>query len=129
MLVLSDGLPNPTITSLDRNFPQATKVRPTSHPTILLVRNLKLLDPRPSTPILLSYQLGLLTEPTPFLTGKPHTLFRDKDIFEAGAVGLAFCETSMEDDPSGQDVSTAGMSVGIGYGGLERLSGLETIDE
>jgi hypothetical protein len=27
MLVLSDSLPNPTITSLDRNFPQASKVR------------------------------------------------------------------------------------------------------
>ena len=27
MLVLSDSLPGPTITSLDRNFPQASKVR------------------------------------------------------------------------------------------------------
>jgi hypothetical protein len=27
MLMLSDSLPNPTINSLDRNFPQASKVR------------------------------------------------------------------------------------------------------
>lgn len=41
-----------------------------------------------------SSQIGLLASPTPFLTGRPYTLFRGREIFSSGAVGL--CLTSRE---------------------------------
>ena len=41
MLLLSDSLPNSTITSLDRNFPQASKVR-TVHSVLTSPRGLSL---------------------------------------------------------------------------------------
>ncbi|ORY35549.1 hypothetical protein BCR39DRAFT_510672 [Naematelia encephala] len=33
--------------------------------------------------------LGLITAPTPFLTGRPHTLIHNKDVFSTGTLGLA----------------------------------------
>ncbi|THH28024.1 hypothetical protein EUX98_g6166 [Antrodiella citrinella] len=35
-----------------------------------------------------STQLGFLASPTPFLTGRPFTLFRDREIHSSGAVGI-----------------------------------------
>lgn len=35
-------------------------------------------------------KLGLLTAPTPFVTGRPHSLLLGKQVFETGALGLAF---------------------------------------
>ncbi|KAF8880616.1 hypothetical protein CPB85DRAFT_1442968 [Mucidula mucida] len=34
-------------------------------------------------------QLGLIATSTPFITGRPFTLFRNNDIHDSGAVGLA----------------------------------------
>jgi len=40
--------------------------------------------------ILLTYtQLGLVSAPTPFLTGRPHTLFHNGTAYSTGAVGVA----------------------------------------
>lgn len=36
-------------------------------------------------------QIGLIASPTPFATGRPHTLFSGKDIHSEGAVGIAIC--------------------------------------
>jgi len=36
-----------------------------------------------------SVQIGLLSAPTPFLTGRPHTLIHGKDIHSTGTVGIA----------------------------------------
>jgi hypothetical protein len=46
-------------------------------------------------------------------------LFKDQDVFQNGAVGIAFC-----------DIEAVGrLKFGVDYGTLEPLSGLETIDE
>jgi len=37
-------------------------------------------------------QLGLMTAPTPFLTGRPHTLIYNRDIYSSGTLGIAFSE-------------------------------------
>lgn len=36
-----------------------------------------------------SIKSGLITAPTPFLTGRPHTLLMNKEIYSGGSVGLA----------------------------------------
>lgn len=36
-----------------------------------------------------SKQLGLITPPTPFVNGRPFTLYLNESVFEDGAVGLA----------------------------------------
>lgn len=36
-------------------------------------------------------QIGLIASPTPFATGRPHTLFSGKEIYSDGAVGIAIC--------------------------------------
>lgn len=33
--------------------------------------------------------MGLLSAPTPFLTGRPHTLLHNDEIFSSGTVGIA----------------------------------------
>ncbi|KAJ3567082.1 hypothetical protein NP233_g6595 [Leucocoprinus birnbaumii] len=35
-------------------------------------------------------KLGLLASSTPFITGRPVTLFKNREIFDSGAVGIAF---------------------------------------
>jgi hypothetical protein len=34
-------------------------------------------------------QLGLVSSPTPFLTGRPHTLFHNGTAYSTGSVGVA----------------------------------------
>jgi hypothetical protein len=64
-------------------------------------------------------QLGLITHPTPFLTGRPYTLVHGNDIYDDGAVGIAFCSADAE----------GGVQVGIDYGGLEPLGDVAEIAE
>lgn len=37
----------------------------------------------------LTPQLGLVSAPTPFLTGRPHTLFHNGTAYSTGSVGVA----------------------------------------
>lgn len=62
-----------------------------------------------------------MTFPTPFLTGRPHTLIHNGKIYSEGAVGIAFC------DSAENFVAKEELQVGIDYSGLETLSEIETI--
>jgi hypothetical protein len=58
-------------------------------------------------------QVGLIASPTPFATGRPHTLLSGQDIFSDGAVGFAICRYPKREDPSS--------ALTVDYGKLEVL--------
>ncbi|KAK9894761.1 hypothetical protein P389DRAFT_198040 [Cystobasidium minutum MCA 4210] len=58
---------------------------------------------------------GLIASPTPFATGRPHTLFSGKDIYSDGAVGIAICRYPKQFESS-KDLK-------VSYEGLEPLGG------
>ena len=60
-------------------------------------------------------QIGLIASPTPFVTGRPHTLFSGKDIYSDGAVGIAICRAPKTFD--------AAKDLKVSYEGLEPLGG------
>lgn len=60
-------------------------------------------------------QIGLIASPTPFATGRPHTLLSGKNIYSDGAVGIATCRYPTK--------FNAAEDVQISYSGLEPLGG------
>ncbi|KAF9269193.1 hypothetical protein L218DRAFT_891300, partial [Marasmius fiardii PR-910] len=55
-----------------------------------------------------SHQLGLLASSTPFITGRPVTLFHNHEIFDQGAVGVAFHSTSTSEIRLPEDLNPLG---------------------
>ena len=54
----------------------------------------------------LTTQVGLLTAQTPFITGRPHTLFHNGQIHSSGTVGIALPRRFSSDIEYGLDPLT-----------------------
>lgn len=99
MLLLSDGLPNSTLASLDRHFPYASKLG-------LLTE---------STPFLTNRPYTLFENESVHESGAVGLAFCDSQHGGSGHVGAQY-------------VARTNVEMGIEYPGLETLSGIETID-
>lgn len=75
-LYLSDGAPEGLLNSLGLHFPVASQVCSTRTNPQFCFR-------------LTELQIGLIGSSTPFITGRPFTLFQGSSIYSDGAVGLA----------------------------------------
>ncbi|KAJ7581147.1 hypothetical protein C8J56DRAFT_833097, partial [Mycena floridula] len=61
-------------------------------------------------------KLGLIAASTPFITGRPVTLFHNKEIHEAGAIGVAL-------------LHSGAISSQISFSGLNNISEIMTVDK
>jgi hypothetical protein len=72
MVLLTDGTPNPLLRSLEAMYPESSRVCPHSN------KEAETDD-----------QIGIVSAPTPFITGRPHTLFHNAKTYSSGAVGIS----------------------------------------
>lgn len=76
---MTDGTPAPVLTAMDE-YSSAVKVNAKVVGYVAMFA-----DP--------AAQLGLVSAPTPFLTGRPHTLFHGGQTYSVGTVGLVLSRT------------------------------------
>ncbi|KAK2462768.1 hypothetical protein APHAL10511_005159 [Amanita phalloides] len=68
-----------------------------------------------------SSKVGLVASSTPFVTGRPFTLFRNQNIYDSGAVGIALRRSRI---PSSNDFTTK-----ISFAGLSPISKPMTVTQ
>ena len=110
ILTFTDKDPHLFLRSLDRVFPETSKVEKKIKTQISF--------PSPTNNYHL-LQIGLVGAMTPFMTGSPHTLFLNNKVYSGGAVGLAIRAARTRDPSASYDDKA--LRPLVKYSGLEAL--------